>query len=135
MSQVVSMTIPGDPEFIKVITMAVRSLATLADFNIDAIDDIEISVAEAAKIITCHNFDYWCTSYDISVETKNNKITIDLSSKGDCHKLEKTFHPCTDCPSEGDIGGSVISCLMDETEVETDELGNKHIVLVKYNEK
>jgi hypothetical protein len=54
MSEILKMTLPGNPEYIRVTKSAVGSAAALAGFDFDCVEDIQMAVAEACKSIT------WC---------------------------------------------------------------------------
>ena len=47
MGDLLKFSIPGKPEYVKIAKLAVGSAAGTANFNIEAIEDIEIAVGEA----------------------------------------------------------------------------------------
>ncbi|MEG0292594.1 MAG: ATP-binding protein [Anaerovoracaceae bacterium] len=131
MPKVVSMTVPGEPEFIQVIKIAAGSAASLTGFDMEAVEDIEMAVAEAAKNITCHGSEHWCKCYDMIIQFKEPEMTIEIKASADCHTIKKNCSPCMDCPNEGNLGIAVIKSLMDKVEINNDENGNKSIIMVK----
>ena len=56
MIELMSLRVPGTPEYIKITEMAVAGVAALAGFDVDAVEDIKMATGEACKHITCHEF-------------------------------------------------------------------------------
>ena len=79
MSDLLRFSIPGRPEYVKIAKLAVGSAAGTANFNIEAIEDIEIAVGEACKNITCHGFDGFSNFYEVECRIDEDKIIITVS--------------------------------------------------------
>ena len=47
----VELTIPGDARFLRVARMVASSVATLSDFDVDAVDDLRIAVDELCGVL------------------------------------------------------------------------------------
>lgn len=133
MSDLLKFTVPGNPEYVKIVKMAVESAAAVADFTVEAVDDMGIAVAEACKLITCHGFDGWSNSYDIECEIKEDCMVIEVKDDLCKHELVKdlTRRPCMDCPHEGDLGMHIVRSLMDDVEIIKEEGKKKSIRMVK----
>ena len=133
MSDLLKFTVPGDPEYVKIVKMAVESAAGVADFTIEAVDDIGIAVGEACKLVTCHGFDGWSNSYDIELTIEDDKMVILVKDDNCRHEIQKdlTRRPCMDCPNEGDLVMYVIRALMDEVEIVKEEGKKNSIRMVK----
>lgn len=124
-------TIPGKPEYLTMIRLAIGSVATTAGFDLDAIEDIKTAVSEACKNVSCHGFDGFSDKYELQCDVEKGRLEILI--KDDCyvHTLQKLAKPCQNCPSEGDIGVYVIKSLMNEVEFNRGEDGRKSIKMVK----
>lgn len=131
MGDLLKFSIPGKPEYVKIAKLAVGSAAGIANFNIEAIDDIEIAVGEACKIITCHGFDGFSDFYEVECRISDERIEILISDTFCTHSLEKHRKPCIDCPNEGNLGIHVIKSLMDEVEIIKEKDRNNSIRMVK----
>lgn len=117
MEDLLKFSIPGKPEYVKIAKLAVGSAASMANFNVEAIEDIEIAVGEACKNISCHGFDRFSNSYDVECRIEEEKITITISDNCCEHGIEKCKKPCLDCPNEGNLGIYIIKSLMNEVEI------------------
>lgn len=130
MSNLVKLTVPGNPEFIQVCRSAAIAAANVSGFDVDTIDEIGMAVYEACKCITCHGHDCWCTTYDIDIMLSEKEFKVVLVCSGE-HNIEKVGHICMDCPREGDLGIAIIKSIMDNVEIEKDDSGTKKIIMVK----
>lgn len=124
-------TIPGKPEYLTMVRLAIGSVATTAGFDLDAVEDIKTAVSEACKNISCHGFDGYSDKYELQCNVEEGKIEISVKDDCDAHSLQKLSKPCQNCPSEGDIGIYVIQTLMNEVEFGRGEDGRKSIKMVK----
>lgn len=126
-----TMTIPGKPEYLLMVRLAIGSVATTAGFDIDATEDIKNATEEAIKNVSCHGFDGF--SDKCAIQCKVEKEHLEITVKDECekHTLEKLAKPCQNCPKEGDIGIIVIQSLMDEVDFGKTEDGRKSIRMVK----
>lgn len=140
MSEEVKIKVPGKLQYIQTVKMAVGSLAGSEGFDVEAVDDIKMAVAEACKCITCHNRAFWSKDYEITVTIEEKGIKIVIEDGKERHDVPKEKCVCVDCPKEGDLSISVIRSLMDEVSVEEiqdearPESGCKVISMVKYRE-
>ena len=50
--------IPGKPEYLTMVRLAISSIATTAGFDLDAVEDIKTAVCEACKNVSCHALRY-----------------------------------------------------------------------------
>ena len=131
MSDLLKFTVPGNPEYIKIVKMAVGSAAAGCGFSLDDIEDIGIAVSEACKLTTCHGFDGWSNSYDIELTINDDNFTILVKDDQCRHEIVKGARPCMDCPNEGNLSMHVIKTLMDEVEIVREEGKKNSIRMVK----
>lgn len=124
-------SIPGKPEYLTMIRLVSGSLASVAGFDVDCIEDIKTSIAEACKIVSCHGEEGFSDKYEIDCNIDKNYLDITVRDDCDMHSIEKIKKPCLHCPQEGDIGKIVIRSLMNEVEFGRDEKGHKFVKMVK----
>lgn len=127
----VTFTIPGKPEYLTMVRLAIGSIATNAGFDIDATEDIKTAVSEACKNVSCHGFDGFSDKYEVRCNIEKGRLEVIVKDDCDCHTLEKLCKPCQNCPQEGDIGIYIIKSLMNEVEFGKSEDGRKEIKMVK----
>lgn len=131
MSECVKFTVPGKPEYIKVVRMGIAALAAHAGFDVEAVDDMKLAVDEACKAMTCHGYSSWINSYEVICELEEDKMTISIADAGEGRDIEKEYRPCKNCPKDGDLAMFLINTLMDSAEVKTLSDEKKSIVMVK----
>ena len=131
MSDLLRFSIPGKPDYVQMVRLAIASVAGKAKFDMEAIEDIKVSVGEACKNITCHGHEGWAASYGVDCELFDTRIVITVTDNCGCHDLVKGERPCRVCPDEGNLAIFVIQSLMDEAEFTEDDEGNKCIRMVK----
>lgn len=124
MGDLLKFSIPGKPEYLKIAKLAIGSAAGTADFDIEAIEDIEIAVGEACKNISCHGFNGFSNFYEVECQIEDEKITITVTDNSCGHEIEKYKKPCLDCPNEGNLGIYIIKSLMNEVEIIKKDSGN-----------
>ena len=127
----IKFTIPGKPEYLTMVRLAIASVANNAGFDYDAIEDIKTAVEEGCKNVSCHGFDGYSERYELQCSVEKGKLEVLI--KYDCasHTLEKLAKPCQNCPKEGDIGIYLIQTIMDEVDFGKTEDGHKQIRMVK----
>lgn len=123
--------IPGKPEYITMVRLAIGSIAGNAGFDLESIEDIKTAVSEACKFISCHGFNGFSEKYGVQCSVKERYIAITLTDDCETHRLEKHHKPCKVCPSEGDLGVFVIKTLMDDVTFGRKEDGLKFVKMVK----
>lgn len=131
MGDLLKFSIPGKPDYVKMVRIAIASLASNTGFNVEAIDDIKVAVSEACKFVTCHGYEGWSNRYDVVCEIREDKIVITVEDSREGHDIIKNSQSCTNCPSEGELGVFIIETLMDEIEIQEKSDGCKRIKMVK----
>ena len=127
----VKFTIPGKPEYLTMIRLAISSIANNAGFDFGQIEDMKTAICEACKNISCHGQDSYSDKYDVIVEVEKGYICMTVVDGCDVHTLEKTSKQCMNCPQEGNLGIFVIETLMSEVRFGKHESGHKYIEMVK----
>jgi len=131
MSDLLRFSIPGKPEYIQMVRLAIASVAGKADFDVDAVEDIKEAVAEASKIVFCHGASGFSSRYEIVCEIEEEKMAITVSDSGSQENRVEGVKPCDNCPTEGNLAVAVMNSLMDSVNIELNNDGNKIIKMVK----
>lgn len=131
MADKLTFVIPGKPEYITMVRLAVGSAADNAGFNIDQIEDIKNAVGEACKNICCHGSEGWAEEFQVECLIDDEKMEIYVKDKSTAHSVKKLYKPCMDCPNEGDLALYVITTLMDKLEIIKEENCKNTIKMVK----
>jgi serine/threonine-protein kinase RsbW len=131
MSDVLKFSIPGKPEYVQMVRLAIASIAGKANYDIEAVEDIKEAVAEGCKFVFCHGFSEFSNAYEIHCEISEDCMIIELFDSRRGRDLVKDKKPCLNCPKEGELAVSVMESLMDEVTVHFDDDGNKNIRMVK----
>ena len=117
MADKLQFVIPGKPQYITIVRLAVGSAANTAGFDVEEIEDIKTAVGEACKNISCHGSEGFAEQYQVDCEIEDGKMQIYVTDISGSHKLKKLQKPCLDCPNEGDLGLYVIKSLMTSIEI------------------
>jgi len=123
--------IPGKPEYLTMVRLAISSIATTAGFDLEAVEDMKTAVCEACKNVSCHGFDGFSDKYEVDCNVEEGRIEIIVKDDCDSHTLQKLTKPCQNCPKEGDLGIFVIESLMNDVEFGRGDDGRKSIRMVK----
>ena len=131
MADVLKFSIPGKPEYVQMVRLAIASIAGKARFGVDAVEDIKEAVAEASKVVFCHGQEGFRTRYEIICEIEKDSMTITAMDACCGESNVKVIKPCNNCPDEGNLAVAVMESLMDSVEISSSENGNKIIKMVK----
>ena len=131
MQDILKFSIPGKPEYVQMVRLAIASIAGKANFDVDAVTDIKDAVAEACKNVFCHGFEAFSNCYEIICEIKDENMTITVNDACSGHDIVKDVKPCSNCPDEGNLAVPLMEALMDEVDIKIDKDGNKNIRMVK----
>ena len=132
MSDVLKFSIPGKPEYVQMVRLAIASIAGKANFDVDDVEDIKEAVSEACKIVCCHGCLGLSERYEIVCEVENEKITITASDECSGSKLVESERRCCNCPDDGKLAMPVMESLMSSVSLEFDAGKNKVIKMVKH---
>lgn len=131
MADKLTFIIPGKPEYITMVRLAVGSAADNAGFNIEQIEDIKNAVGEACKNICCHGSEGWAEEFQVECFIDDKKMEIYVKDNSTEHNVKKLYKACMDCPNEGDLALFVITSLMDKLEIIKGENCKNTIKMVK----
>ena len=134
MADILKFSVPGKPEYVGTVRLAVSSLANCAGFDIEAVEDIKVAVSEACTNVVCHCKPNRDDCYEVACEVGDGRIIISVIDRAGGYDMEKYQRPVIDreCPKEGGLGIFIIKALMDEVDIFS-ELGlGTSIKMVKY---
>ena len=131
MPDVLKFSIPGKLEYVQMVRLAIASIAGMAGFDVEAVEDVKVAVAEACKIVSCHGYKGFSNIYEIICEIGEVSLAITVSDARSGHDIAKIIKPCISCPDEGDMALVVMESLMDDVEVLAGSEGNERIRMVK----
>ena len=131
MADKLKFVIPGKPEYISMVRLAVGSIADTAGFDYEEIEDIKTAVSEACKNITCHGSEGFAEEYEVECIVEKDRIQITVRDTSEGHNLKKLKKPCLDCPNEGNLSLYVINTLMSDVEIIKEENCKNTIKMIK----
>jgi serine/threonine-protein kinase RsbW len=132
MADVLKFLIPGKPEYVRTVRLAISSLAGGAGFDIEAVEDIMMAVSEACSNIVCHGVCARDASYEVSCEMLGDRIVIRVENSPDCFEEGERTERRPVSFREGGIGLNIIRTLMDEVDVLSDAGRGMRIQMIKY---
>lgn len=134
MADILKFSVPGKPEYVGTVRLAVSSLANCAGFDIEAVEDIKVAVSEACTNVVCHCKPNREDCYEVACEVGDGRISISVVDRAGGYDIEKYQRTAKehDCLQEGGLGIFIIKALMDEVDIFS-ELGmGTSIKMVKY---
>lgn len=132
MTDILKFSVPGKPEYVGTVRLAVSSLANCAGFDIEAVEDIKVAVSEACTNVVRHGKHSCEACYEVACELGEGRIIISVIDRAGGYDITKYQLPAIDNPREGGLGIFIIKSLMDEVDIFS-ELGmGTSIKMVKY---
>lgn len=91
MADHLKLSVPGKPDYLGVVRLAVASAANAAGFSMEAVDDITIAVTEVCEHVFCREN---TLTYEVSCEMDESGMTISIDETGrDSGEIE-SMKPC-----------------------------------------
>lgn len=132
MTDILKFSVPGKPEYVGTIRLAVSSLANCVGFDIEAVEDIKVAVSEACTNVVCHGKFNRDECYEVACEIGEERIIISIIDRAGGYDMSQYQRPVMDDLKEGGLGIFIIKALMDEVDIFS-ELGmGTSIKMVKY---
>ncbi len=131
MTDMVKFSVPGKPQYVGTIRMAISSLANSLGFDVEAIEDIKVAVSEACTNAVCHRSTI-SGEYEVFCELSKDRLVVSVVDKAGGYDPETYSEPCLECPKEGGLGIYIIKALMDEVDIFTEVGIGTRIQMVKY---
>jgi len=127
-----TMSVPGKPEYVGTVRIAVAHAAGHAGFDIEAIDDIKVAVSEACTNIVCHAHKTQDFNYDVILELGDKGLTVTVRDFGVGFNMKKYKEPIPGEPQESGLGIFIIKALMDEVDIDSAPGSGATIRMTKY---
>jgi serine/threonine-protein kinase RsbW len=124
--------VPGKPEYVGAVRLAISSLANNVGFDIESIEDIKVAVSEACTNIVTHGEDDMENEYKVNCEICNDKLSISVEDNAGGYDTSSYKEPTLPADEAGGLGIFIIKALMDEVEVESKVGVGTQIRMVKY---
>ena len=74
MTDKLQFVIPGKPQYITIVRLAVGTAADTAGFDVEEIEDIKTAVSEACKNISCHGSEGFADEYKVECFLDEGKM-------------------------------------------------------------
>lgn len=126
--------VPGKPEYVGTVRIAIAQVAGHAGFDIEAIDDIKVAISEACTNIVRHSHQEEDFVYDVILDLEETKLTITVEDSGAGFVMEDYIEPSPGETNGNGLGIFIIKALMDEVDI-CSQLGQgTHISMTKYRQ-
>lgn len=110
------LVLPDKPEYVSVARLTASGIASRMGFDIEAIEDIKLALAEACTNAIKHGCCEDNKEYVVNFSIEPRGLAISVSDKG-CGLQKKDLpDPDFDNPKEGGLGIFIIRTLMDEVD-------------------
>ncbi|MGI6727102.1 MAG: ATP-binding protein [Anaerovoracaceae bacterium] len=131
MTDILRLSVPGKPEYVGTVRMAISCLANSVGFDIESIEDIKVAVSEACTNVVCHGRKE-SGEYEVCCELCKDRIVVSVIDHAGGYDVNTYQKPCLECPKEGGLGIFIIQALMDEVNIFTEIGSGTKIEMVKY---
>jgi serine/threonine-protein kinase RsbW len=116
MADLLKFSVPGKPEYVGVVRLAVSSAANTAGFDVEDIEDIKVAVSEVCTHIFCSSDS--SSMYEVSCELGDDGMVISIDDmKDDSHEEIRSLSewPCFygNSLGIGSIVGSFVNDIFD----------------------
>lgn len=132
MSDLLKLSVPGKPEYVSLVRLAISSVANHAGFDIEAIEDIKVAIAEACNNAVLHGNKGCIENYEVEICVKDNSLKIEVRDNGKGYNSLDYKEPDIQCPKEGGLGIFIIKSLMDHVEIYSEDGKGTTIRMIKY---
>jgi len=132
MTDLLKLSIPGKPEYVGTIRMAIAHVAANVGFDIEAIDDIKVAVSEACTNIIRHSHNHSDFSYDVVVEREERSLAITVTDRGVGFETDEYVEPVPGETRGSGMGIFIVRALMDEVDIQSEVGVGTNIRMTKY---
>lgn len=128
----IKLSIPNKPEYVSVVRLTVAAIANRLGFDIEAIEDMKVAIAEACTNAITHGQCEGEANFNIEFNIESEKLTIYVSDYGKGCLEQNIKTPDLENPREGGLGVFIIKSLMDDVEIVSDLGKGTTIKMIKY---
>ncbi len=116
MNDTLKFIVPGKPEYIAPVRVAIAMLAADLGFDVEAIEDIKMAVSEACSKAICPGA-AGLGLYEVTCDVAAKELTISVIDRDGGCRFERVEDPCVECTKQDGLGLSVLRALMDDVTV------------------
>jgi len=132
MTDALKFFVPGKPEYVGTVRIAISHVAANAGFDIEAIDDIKVAVSEACTNIILHSHDHSNFTYEVVIERDEKGITITVADRGVGFETGDYIEPIPGETRGSGMGIYILKALMDEVDINSEIGVGTSIRMKKY---
>lgn len=147
MTDVVSLKVPGQPQYVGLVRLAIAGLANHLDFTFDDTEDLKLAVTEtcshllrgtARSIELCVDFQFSMTVLEIRIKSTapgspGSRSLPDRRGEAADGTTPSPWGESLELDTDLDVGLSLVEALMDKLDVETNEdTGTACVTLTRY---
>lgn len=126
----IKLSIPNKAEYVSVVRLTTSAIANRMGFDIEEIEDIKVSVAEACTSTLENNSNN--QNIDIEFGVFEDKLVISVKDTGGVKDIDNTKDLKLDDIGQGGLGIFIINSLMDEVETINNGEKGTEIKMTKY---
>ncbi len=116
MNDTLKFIVPGKPEYIGTVRIAISMIAADMGFDVDAIEDVKMAVSEACSKAICPGA-AGLGLYEVTCDVKKDRLVISVIDRDGGCRFEVEKEPCVECTKQDGLGLSVVRALMDDVSV------------------
>ncbi len=126
----IKLSIPNKAEYVSVVRLTTSAIASRMGFDIEEIEDIKVSIAEACTSTLENSLDN--QNIDIEFGVFEDKLVISVKGTGGVRDIDNTKELKLDDIGQGGLGIFIINSLMDEVETINNGEKGTEIKMTKY---
>jgi len=126
----IKLSIPNKAEYVSVVRLTTSAIASRMGFDIEEIEDIKVSIAEACTSTLENSLDN--QNIDIEFGVFEDKLVISVKGTGGVRDIDNTKELKLDDIGQGGLGIFIINSLMDEVETINNGEEGTEIRMTKY---
>ena len=131
MNDSIKFIVPGKPEYIGPVRVAISLIAGGAGFNVEEVEDIKMAVSEACSKAICPGTG-GLGLYEVTCELGEKRLTVSvLDREGGCH-FQVREDSCIECTKHEGLGIFMLKAFMDEVSVFEEPAVGSGIRMIKY---
>ena len=130
MADVLRFSVPGKPEYVQTVRMAVSCFATSAGFDVEEVEDIKVALSEVCNSMICPD-ETRRGIYEVTCELDNGTLTITVED-GETGDPKIYRESCGGFSENVGLGLYILRTLMDEVNILSSARVGTRITMVKY---
>ncbi len=116
MNDTLKFIVPGKPEYIGPVRIAISMIAADLGFDVEAIEDIKVAVSEACSKAICPGA-AGLGLYEVTCDVEPKALVISVIDRDGGCQFGEVKDPCVECTKQDGLGLSVLRALMDDVSV------------------